>query len=89
MFGTNVRPLIPSSGGLREVRLDRKFGVTVAGGSRVEELDELVSLWKEVVEVEERNDACRSVMDTFKEWRNYAWPSPDKDFVRYQPRSAL
>lgn len=87
--GSNAGILIPSSGGLREVKLDGKFGVTVAGGSQVEELDELLSLWKDVVEAEERREASERVVDAFKEWRNYAWPSPGEDFVRYQPRSTL
>lgn len=81
-------PILAQKGeGAREVTLSRKFGVTVAGGSLVEEVEELLALWKDVVEDEERKEVYKSVIDGFgTDWKDYAWASPGDGFVRSSPK---
>lgn len=73
----------------------RRVGGTVCGVSSVEELEETVREWKEVVAglgpeapeaaVERREKVGRLVRDGFwpalGEWKDYAWASPEEGFV--------
>lgn len=73
----------------------RRVGGTVCGVTSVEELEETVREWKEVVAglgpeapeaaVERREKVGRLVRDGFwpalGEWKDYAWASPEEGFV--------
>lgn len=90
VLGSAVNPLVHGPDGPREVSIGTRFGITVAGGSNVEEVEELVALWKEVIGTEERKNLAKSIIDSFKpDWRNYAWPSPGEDFVRLRSGHTL
>ncbi|TGZ81644.1 Aldo/keto reductase [Ascodesmis nigricans] len=86
--GTRVRPLVrrEDGEGLREVAMKGRIGISVAGVSFVEELDELLVAWRETVTALERELMYEKVKETLGEWRDYAWPSPG---VGYKQKSRL
>ncbi|KAI5794355.1 NADP-dependent oxidoreductase domain-containing protein [Peziza echinospora] len=68
-------------------------GVSCCGVSYVSELEETLEIWKSVLRAEEGVEAdvqrkkkveelAEVVRGTLGEWADYAWDSPDQDFVR-------
>lgn len=84
--GTTVRPILSSSegGSSRPVNISRtRIGVSVAGVSYMQELDELLEIWRGVVGILEREFLYQKVAEVFgSEWRDYSWPSPGEGYVR-------
>jgi len=85
LAGTTVNPLVSANGGCREVDVEGQIGVTVAGVSFINELEELLAVWREAVVApdSESDDTYKKVMAVLgKEWRDYSWSSPGVDFMR-------
>ena len=83
--GTRVKPLVSANGGCREVDVEGRIGVTVAGVSFINELEELLTVWREAVVAPdgESDDMYKKVMAVLgEEWKDYSWSSPGIDFVR-------
>lgn len=60
-----------------------KMGISVAGVSYLHELEELLVVWKDVVEVMERRALEERVRAVFAgEWSDYSWPSPGEGYTR-------
>lgn len=84
MGGSAVSPVV----GGRKVDIGGKMGISVGSVSSLKELEELLAIWGDVVGALERKHLYAQVQSVFagdvakNEWRNYSWPSPDKDYVR-------
>lgn len=60
-----------------------KMGISVAGVSYLHELEELLAIWKDVVEVVERRALEERVRAVFAgKWSDYSWPSPGEGYTR-------
>lgn len=60
-----------------------KMGISVAGVSYLHELEELLAVWKDVVESVERRALEERVRAVFAgEWSDYSWPSPGEGYTR-------
>lgn len=60
-----------------------KMGISVAGVSYLHELEELLAVWKDVVEAVERRALEERVRAVFaREWSDYSWPSPGEGYTR-------
>jgi len=85
--GTAVRPLLGVDGLLRPVNFARpRMGVSVAGVSFMNELDELLAIWRDTVRGLEREFMYQGVIDVLDQWRDYSWPSPGEGFVASKSR---
>jgi D-arabinose 1-dehydrogenase len=85
LAGTRVNPLVSTNGGCRAVDFEGRIGVTVAGVSFIDELKELLTVWRDAVVAPEgkSEDMYKKVMAVLgKEWKDYSWPSPGIDYVR-------
>ena len=91
--GTAVNPIMtsPSGGSIRTVNVaPSKIGISVAGVSYMQELDELLEIWKDVVSALERQFLYQKVARVFgKEWDDFSWPSPGEGYVRTASKSKL
>lgn len=86
--GTMVKPLSGSDGSLRAVNTGRpRLGVSVAGVSYLEELEELLEIWRDVIRGHEREFLYGRVRDVLgDDWLGYSWPSPGEDYATRQVR---
>jgi len=86
--GTTMKPLLGKKGQLRPVNFARpRMGVSVAGVSFMNELDELLVIWQDVVYALEREFLYQGVIDVLgDEWRDYSWPSPGEGFITSKSR---
>ncbi|KAI5853745.1 NADP-dependent oxidoreductase domain-containing protein [Tricharina praecox] len=85
--GTTVKPLLgdpAASSSPRTVQVARpRLGVTVAGVSYMNEMDELAAIWRDVITASEREFLYQKVIGAFgDEWKDYSWPSPGEGYVR-------
>lgn len=91
--GTKVKPLVEVEKGkaLRETGFrGGRIGVSVAGVSFLNELDELLGLWKDTALKLERELMFEKVKEVFGgEWRNFTWASPGEGFANQPPKSRL
>jgi len=86
VVGTAVMPLLgdpASASPPRIVQVVRpRLGVTVAGVSYINEIDEVAAIWRDVITALEREYLYQKVMDVFgDEWKDYSWPSPGDGYV--------
>ncbi|KAE8551773.1 hypothetical protein TMatcc_001756 [Talaromyces marneffei ATCC 18224] len=98
--GVYGHPLEATDGSAPKLSNGQQLGVTVVGVSNVKEVDELVAIYREVlddvvysegksstksVETAELTKLVRSILGP--EWLDYAWPSPGEGYVNTLPES--
>lgn len=98
--GVYGHPLESTDGAIAKLSNGQRMGVIVVGVSNVKEVDELVSIYREVlddvvysdektsaksVKTAELTKLVHSVLGP--EWLDYAWPSPGEGYVNTLPES--
>lgn len=98
--GVYGHPLEATDGAAAKLSDGQRLGLTVVGVSNVEEVDELVAIYREVlddvvysdkklstksVETAELTKLVRSIFGP--DWLDYAWPSPREGWVNTLPES--
>ncbi|RAO67073.1 uncharacterized protein BHQ10_003085 [Talaromyces amestolkiae] len=96
--GVYGHPLEATDGATAKLSNGQRLGVTVVGVSNVKEVDELVAIYREVLddvvysdetpstkslETAESTKLVRSILGP--EWVDYAWPSPGEGYVNTLP----